>query len=65
MEHRLQDDHKLVHDKYTVRSLKDGIIVSEEVPALNAINARLRDDYVTDASGGLKRWNKIDSAGKY
>lgn len=59
MEHRLQDDHKLMHDKYTVRSLKDGIIVNEEVPALNAINARLRDDYVNDASGGLKRWNKL------
>ena len=64
MEHRLQDDHKLVHDKYTVRSLKDGIIVSEEVPALNAINARLRDDYVIDASGGLKRWNKLIARAK-
>ena len=41
-----------------MKTLKDGAIVTEEVPALSAINMRLRDDYVTDASGGLGRWNK-------
>ena len=34
-------------------------IVTEEVPALTAINMRLRDDYVHDASGGVGRWDKI------
>ena len=37
----------------------DGRIVTEDVPALTAINMRLRDDYIRDASGGIGRWNKI------
>lgn len=59
MEIRIKDDHKLNNDKYTVRSVKDGVIVAEDVPALTAINARLRDDYVRDAAGGVGRWNKL------
>jgi benzoyl-CoA 2,3-dioxygenase component B len=59
MEVRLKDDHKLQNDTYTVRNVKDGLIIAEEVPALTAINMRLRDDYVRDAAGGVGRWNKI------
>jgi len=59
MEGRLDDDHKLTNDTYTVRTVKNGLIVAEEVPALTAINMRLRDDYIRDASGGIGRWNKI------
>ena len=59
MEHRLDDDHKLQRDTYDVRMVSEDQIVTEEMPALNAINMRLRDDYVKDASGGLTRWNKI------
>ena len=33
--------------------------MAEEVPALTAINMRLRDDYVQDASKGVKRWNSL------
>jgi len=33
--------------------------VARDVPALTASNRRRRDDYVRDASGGLRRWNKI------
>ena len=29
------------------------------MPALSAINMRLRDDYTRIAAGGVKRWNKI------
>jgi len=58
MEQRIDDDHRLTGDSYVVRSVKDGAIVAEEVPALTAINMRLRDDYVRDASGGVGRWNK-------
>ena len=58
MEHRIDDDHQLKDDTYVVRTIKDGSIVAEEVPALTAINMRLRDDYVRDASGGVGRWNK-------
>jgi benzoyl-CoA 2,3-dioxygenase component B len=59
MEQRIQDDHQLKHDSYTVRSIVDGQIVAQEVPALTAINMRLRDDYIRDASGGIGRWNKL------
>lgn len=59
MEHRIDDDHELKNDTYPVRSLVDGEIVQQEAPALTAINMRLRDDYVRDASGGIGRWNKI------
>ena len=59
MEHRLDDDHQLQSDTYDVKMVSDDQIVTEQMPALNAINMRLRDDYVKDASGGLTRWNKI------
>ena len=64
MEHRIDDDHMLKDDTYMVRNIVGGSIVEEEVPALTAINMRLRDDYVRDASGGVSRWNKqIEKAG--
>lgn len=59
MEQRINDDHKLQDDTYAVTSIKDGQILTEDVPALTAINMRLRDDYVRDASGGVGRWNKL------
>ena len=58
MEQRIDDDHKLQNDTYAVTSIKEGKIVTEDVPALTAINMRLRDDYVRDAAGGVGRWNK-------
>ena len=58
MEQRIDDDHELKNDTYVVRSVVDGKIVAQEVPALTAINMRLRDDYIRDASGGVGRWNK-------
>lgn len=59
MEHRLEDDHKLTDATYPVCQFVNGEIKIEEVPALTAINMRLRDDYTRDASGGVGRWNKI------
>jgi benzoyl-CoA 2,3-dioxygenase component B len=58
LEHKIDDDHKLAGETYPVTQIVDGKIVRTEVPALTAMNMRLRDDYVKDASGGLKRWNK-------
>ena len=29
------------------------------MPALNALNERLRDDFIADVEKGLSRWNKI------
>ncbi|MDU8927386.1 benzoyl-CoA 2,3-epoxidase subunit BoxB [Alisedimentitalea sp. MJ-SS2] len=58
-ENRLTDDHQLQGDSYRVWDIVDGQIVQHEVPALTAINMRLRDDYTKDAAGGVGRWNKI------
>ncbi|MEZ5932094.1 MAG: benzoyl-CoA 2,3-epoxidase subunit BoxB [Alphaproteobacteria bacterium] len=59
MEHRIDDDHKLTDDTYRVWDFDGGAVIQKEVPALTAINMRLRDDYTRDASGGVGRWNKI------
>ena len=59
MEHRIDDDHRLSGDTYNILDLDGDAIIEREVPALTAINMRLRDDYIRDASGGIKRWNKI------
>jgi benzoyl-CoA 2,3-dioxygenase component B len=37
----------------------DGKIARHEVPALSALNMRLRDDYVADCEIGIGRWNKV------
>lgn len=63
-ETRIDDDHRLVDATYPVSVIVDGAIRRQEVPALTAINMRLRDDYTRDATGGVKRWNRtIEKAG--
>jgi len=59
MEQRIDDDHQLTNDTYKVWDMVDGKMIQHEVPALTAINMRLRDDYTRDAAGGVGRWNKI------
>ena len=58
-EAKLTDDHRLLNATYPVLRLVDGAIVEEQVPALSALNMRLRDDFAGDASGGVTRWNKV------
>src|SRR5262249_30441139 len=58
-EDRLTDDHVLTDATYPVLRLKDGAIVQEHVPALSALNMRLRDDFVDDANAGVTRWNRV------
>ncbi len=58
LEQRIEDDHQLVGDTYTVWDMVDGRMVQHDVPALTAINMRLRDDYTRDAAGGVGRWSK-------
>ncbi len=57
-EDKLEDDHKLESGTYPVLRLVDGEIKNEDVSALSALNMRLRDDYVKDCQGGIKRWNR-------
>src|SRR6187401_3361387 len=57
-EDKLEDDHRLIDSTYPVLRCVDGAVVKEDVPALSALNMRLRDDYVVDCQGGVGRWNK-------
>jgi benzoyl-CoA 2,3-dioxygenase component B len=56
LEDQIADDHVLVGAGYNVLRLREGRIVEEEVPALSALNMRLRDDYVADAASAVERW---------
>ena len=58
-EDKIDDDHQLENGTYPVLRLVDGKIVNQDVPALSALNMRLRDDYVTDCTAGVGRWNRI------
>ena len=61
-EERLEDDHRLLAATYPITKLVDGGLHPIEVPALNALNARLRDDFIDDCRGGLNRWNRVIAA---
>jgi benzoyl-CoA 2,3-dioxygenase component B len=58
-EGKLKDDHRLEDATYPVTVLKGDDFVEEAEPALQAVNERLRDDYITDCDRGVQRWNKI------
>jgi benzoyl-CoA 2,3-dioxygenase component B len=63
-EARRKDDHVLVGETREVRVVRDGRIVTETVPLLNALNADLRDEYVADCENGVRRWNQaLEDAG--
>jgi len=52
------DDHRLQGSVTEVPALEGEAVISREVPALTALNATLRADYVTDCQKGLERWNR-------
>jgi benzoyl-CoA 2,3-dioxygenase component B len=58
-EARLTDDHLLTSEHYPIQEVVGEQIVSKQVPALTALNARLRDDYIREIQAGLDRWNRI------
>ncbi len=58
-ETKIGDDHQLNGAMYPVLEVRDGRLVTAEAPALNALNEKLRDDYIRDATAGIDRWNKI------
>ena len=59
LEQRIADDHKLTNATFALSALREGAIVENQVPALSALNERLRQDYIEDCRLGLVRWNKI------
>jgi len=64
LETRIDDDHLLTGAAYDIETAEGGRIVTRTVPALSALNERLRLDYIDDCARGLVRWNKaIERAG--
>ena len=57
-EHKLEDDHRLLDATYGVEQVTNGGFEIVQQPALNALNARLRDDFTADCNLGVKRWNQ-------
>jgi len=58
LETRVDDDHLLTNATYEIETIEDGRIVKKAVPALQALNERLRQDYIEDCARGVLRWNK-------
>jgi benzoyl-CoA 2,3-dioxygenase component B len=44
---------------YKVFSVDGGRLHERDAPALNALNERLRDDFMKDSQAGVDRWNRI------
>lgn len=53
----IEDDHQLRDNSYPVLHWQDGAFNRVDTPALNALNERLRDDYVADLQDGIRRIN--------
>ena len=58
METRRADDHRLLDQVTDISRVRDGSLVTDEVPALSALNLDLRREYVADCATGVKRWNR-------
>jgi benzoyl-CoA 2,3-dioxygenase component B len=58
-ETKINDDHVLTEATYDVSEVVGDQIVSKPVPALHALNERLRDDYIREVQSGVDRWNRI------
>ena len=54
----IEDDHRLHSGSWPVESVKGDGVVTEDQPALNAVNERLRDEYIADCQRGMTRWNR-------
>jgi benzoyl-CoA 2,3-epoxidase subunit B len=58
-ETKKDDDHRLADATYPVTVLDGEQVVTRDLPALTALNERLRDDYIADCQRGVDRWNRI------
>ena len=53
----IADDHALTGAVYPILEVGSDGLVKREAPALNALNERLRDDFVQDSVAGVDGWN--------
>lgn len=58
-ESKIADDHQLDSTAYPVMHLVNGQFKMVDVPALNSLNERLRQDWVVDVQAGVSRWNRV------
>ena len=58
-ENKIDDDHVLSDLPGEVPVVVDGAPQTREVPALTALNERLRQDYTKDSQRGMNRFNKV------
>jgi benzoyl-CoA 2,3-dioxygenase component B len=58
-EEKLADDHALLGAEYPLLAVEGGKLVQRMAPAVNALNERLRDDFIRDTDAGMARWNRI------
>ena len=58
-ETKINDDHLLSETFQLVPEWRDGAPTMADVPAINALNECLRQDFVRDCARGLARWNTV------
>ncbi len=63
-ESEIDDDHQLGDATWAVNVIKGNEIVLEDLPAMQTVNERLRDEYIIDCGRGLRRWNQAVKKGK-
>ena len=61
-EDSIRDDHRLDNALFPVNHYEEGIFTDHDIPARNALNDRLRKDFIADVDRGVKRWNQIIAA---
>src|SRR5207247_1514021 len=59
VETKIEDDHLLAEASYDVSEVVGDRIVNKPVPALTALNERLRDDFIREVEAGVARWNRL------
>jgi benzoyl-CoA 2,3-dioxygenase component B len=57
-ETKIEDDHLLTEGDYPTFEVAGDKVVEKRVPALTALNERLRDDYIHEIEAGVARWNR-------
>lgn len=58
-ETKQDDDHRLKGATYPVLQGDEGKFIVCQAPAVNALNERLRDDFIVESQAGVTRWNRI------
>ncbi len=58
-EEHIADDHALKDATYPILEVANGELGGKDAPALNALNERLRDDFIRDSIAGVDAWNSV------